>query len=191
VPIHVVSGALGTGIEELRAYAGPGQTVAFLGSSGVGKSTLVNALLGDARQATGAVREDDARGRHTTIARQLLRLSGGGLLIDTPGMRELQLWDAADGLDDVFADIRRLAEQCRFRDCSHTNEPGCSVRAALADGTLDATRFESQQKLEREMASLERKRSEGAAREEARVKSRAMHRLSRDAMAAKRARTGR
>ncbi|MBA2253833.1 MAG: ribosome small subunit-dependent GTPase A, partial [Chloroflexi bacterium] len=99
VPVHIVSGVLGLGVDELRAYITPGQTAAFLGSSGVGKSTLVNALLGTQRQATGAVREDDARGRHTTTARQLLRLPGGGLLIDTPGMRELQLWDAAEGLE--------------------------------------------------------------------------------------------
>jgi ribosome biogenesis GTPase len=191
VPIHVVSGVTRRGIEELRVYAASGMTVAFLGSSGVGKSTLVNALLGTERQATGAVREDDARGRHTTIARQLLRLPGGGLLIDTPGMRELQLWDAADGLDDVFADIRSLAEQCRFADCAHRDEPGCAVQLALADGALDRTRFVSQQKLEREMAALERKRSEGASRHEARQKARASHRLSRDAMAAKRARNGR
>lgn len=190
VPTHVVSGALHLGIDSLATHVGPGRTVAFLGSSGVGKSTLVNALLGSDAQATAAVRADDARGRHTTTARQLLRLANGGLLIDTPGMRELQLWDAADGLDDVFADIRQLAQGCRFSDCSHDREPDCAVRTALEAGTLDRTRFESQRKLEGEMVTLERKRSEGAARAEARTRARAMHRRGRDAMNAKRARNG-
>lgn len=137
--------------EALAAWAGPGQTLALVGSSGVGKTTLANALTGgDA--ATAGIREDDARGRHTTTARGLARTRMGGWLIDTPGMRAIALSDAADGIGAVFADIEELAENCRFRDCAHETEPGCAVQAAIRNGELDAARVARYAKLSREDA---------------------------------------
>src|SRR5262249_18750026 len=153
VPVHAVSAPRGDGLEAVRAYVPAGRTAALLGSSGVGKSTLVNALVGDRVLATRGVRED-GRGRHTPPPRQLVPLPGGGLVLDTPGMRELQLWEASDGLDAAFDEIGELAARCRFADCAHGNEPGCAVRAALADGTLDAERFESWRKMQRELERL-------------------------------------
>lgn len=150
VPVHAISAARGAGIEAIRAYFGEGQTVALVGSSGAGKSTLVNYLLGAEVQRVREIREGDDRGRHATTARELFLLPDGGLILDTPGIRELQLWDAGEGLEQTFADIVELAAQCRFRDCTHASEPGCAVQAALADGSLDAARRESLQKLERE-----------------------------------------
>jgi ribosome biogenesis GTPase / thiamine phosphate phosphatase len=129
----------------------------LLGSSGVGKSTLINRLLGQDIQKVLDIREDDARGRHATTARRLFVLPGRGMLIDTPGMRELRLWDAGDGLSQTFTDIEQFAERCRFRDCGHESEPGCAVQAALATGQLSAERFESYRKLRRELRYLERK----------------------------------
>jgi len=134
-----------------------GLTAALLGSSGVGKSSLINALIGGAQLATQAVREGDDRGRHTTTTRQMILIPGGGVLIDTPGMRELQLWDAADGIGRTFGDIQELAASCKFRDCRHQDEPGCAVRAAVAAEALDAERVESFHKLEREERFLESK----------------------------------
>jgi ribosome biogenesis GTPase len=128
-----------------------GQTVVLLGSSGAGKSTIANGLLGEEKQPTRAVRESDSRGRHTTTSRMLLPLPGGGAIIDTPGMRELQLWASEDSLDDVFHEVSSLAKGCRFADCSHANEPGCAVRGALESGTLDAARWESYRKLGAEL----------------------------------------
>jgi ribosome biogenesis GTPase len=127
----------------------------FLGSSGVGKSTLINALAGEELQATAAIRESDDRGRHTTIRRELLVLPDGGIVIDTPGMRELQLWESEDGMDTAFSDIAELMTQCRFSDCSHEQEPGCAVRAALAAGSLDRERWDSYKRLQREVRALE------------------------------------
>ncbi|RZM75234.1 ribosome small subunit-dependent GTPase A [Leptolyngbya iicbica] len=158
VPIHAVSAELGRGLSQLDPYLQPGKTVALIGSSGVGKSTLTNYLLGDAQQSTQAVRADDSRGRHTTTHRQLIRLPSGALLIDTPGMRELQLWQVGAGLSETFADIEALAADCKFRDCQHDQEPGCAVQAAIAAGQLTAQRLQSYQKLQREQQWIEQRR---------------------------------
>jgi ribosome biogenesis GTPase / thiamine phosphate phosphatase len=134
----------------LRPWLGRGQTIAFVGSSGVGKSTLVNTLLGDRTQQTGAIREDDAKGRHTTTSRQMLALPGGAWVIDTPGMRELKIGAVEAGVSAVFAEIEELARACRFRDCDHIHAPGCALEAAVAAGQLDARRLSSYLKLQRE-----------------------------------------
>ena len=138
----------GEGLDAIRAYLGEGKTVVFTGSSGVGKSSIVNALAGAVVVATAAIREDDARGRHTTTRRQLLRL-GGAVLIDTPGLRELGVLDA-EGVSAAFDDVERAASRCRFSDCSHRSEPGCAVREAVASGELPRERLEAWRKLERE-----------------------------------------
>lgn len=151
-PVVAVSAVTGAGLDELRAYLRPGRTAVLLGSSGVGKSTLVNALAGRMQMATQAIRQDDARGRHTTTHRELVLLPSGALILDTPGMRELGLWDAGDGMSAAFADIEALAAQCRFHDCRHDSEPGCAIAAALESGTLDAARWRAWGKLQRELA---------------------------------------
>jgi ribosome biogenesis GTPase / thiamine phosphate phosphatase len=162
VPIHVVSAAADRGLDALAPYLAPGRTVVFLGSSGVGKSTLINRLLGCARQETLEVREYDGRGRHATTARELIRLPGGAIVIDTPGLREIQLWDDSGGVGLVFDDIADLARDCRFRDCRHASEPGCAVKAAVLAGRLDAGRLENYRKLQREQAVLAVRRSQRA-----------------------------
>jgi ribosome biogenesis GTPase / thiamine phosphate phosphatase len=156
VPVLRMSAATGDGLDQLEAQLGPGKTAALLGSSGVGKSTLVNRLARRELLATQAVREGDERGRHTTTHRELVVLpEGRGLLLDTPGMRELQLWADVEALDSTFSEIAELAAQCRFADCSHDQEPGCAIKAALEAGTLDRGRWESYRKLERELRALE------------------------------------
>ena len=157
VQIILCSALTGSGRPELRERVRVGGTAALLGSSGVGKSSLINAIVGDELQLTAAVRPGDDRGRHTTTSRQLILVPGGGILIDTPGMRELQLWSASDGLDAAFSDIERLAASCKFRDCRHASEPGCAVREAIASDQLDEERLESYHKLEREQLFLESK----------------------------------
>ena len=159
-PVIAVSAREGAGIEALDDYLEPGKTIAVLGPSGVGKSTLINRLLGEERFRTSPVREDDSRGRHTTTHRELVTLPGGTLLIDTPGMRELGLWADDESLGRSFNDISRLADACRFADCRHENEPGCAVRAAIENGTLDIRRFESFLKQKKELAFLALKQDE-------------------------------
>jgi ribosome biogenesis GTPase len=164
VPVVILSALTGDGLAELSPYLRAGETAVVLGSSGVGKSTLLNALLGEERQATGAVREDDSRGRHTTTHRELFVLPGGAMLIDTPGIRALEIAGADAGVATAFEDIADLAAACRFSDCRHDGEPGCAVQAALDDGRLASERLASHRKLERELAHAERK---GDARAEA------------------------
>ena len=154
VPIHTVCAPRDEGYETLRGYLEPGRTVALLGSSGVGKSTIVNRLAGEELQRTQEVRTTDGRGRHTTTHRQLILLSDGGLLMDTPGMRELQLWDVDEGVEETFSDLEELGAACRFPDCEHDREPGCAVLAAVAEGRLAAERLESYHKLRRELRAL-------------------------------------
>jgi len=152
VPVLAVSAMTGQGLDALRAWLKPGHTAVLIGSSGVGKSTLVNALAGRDQMATQPIREDDARGRHTTSHRELVLLPSGALILDTPGMRELGLWDADEGMSSAFADIEALASQCRFHDCSHNAEPGCAIAEALSTGDLDAARWRAYGKLQRELA---------------------------------------
>jgi ribosome biogenesis GTPase / thiamine phosphate phosphatase len=154
VPVHVISSRTGFGVAALEPYLGPGRTVAVLGSSGVGKSTLINRLLGAEHLRTAEVR-DDGRGRHTTTYRELVRLPGGALIIDTPGLRELQLWEADTGLQEAFADIEELSANCRFTDCRHESEPGCAVLAAVESGLLPADRLDSYLRLRKELSFIE------------------------------------
>ena len=157
VPVVVTSAVTGQGLPELAQHCPLGTTAALLGSSGAGKSTLINHLLGEQRQWVQDVRTDDQRGRHTTTHRELFVMNHGGIVIDTPGMRELQLWDSEEGLDTAFHDVEELAAECQFADCQHSSEPHCAVKQALEHGTLSLERFESYKKLQAELAYLKRK----------------------------------
>jgi ribosome biogenesis GTPase / thiamine phosphate phosphatase len=176
--VVVTSASDGRGVDEVRALIGPSDTVVLLGASGVGKSTLANRLLGEDRFEVGEVRGVDHKGRHTTVTRHLVPLPGGGVLIDTPGMRSLGVWEADEGLARTFADIEELAEGCRFSDCDHGTEPGCAVTEAIAGGELSAERLESWRKLRREAAWVERRR-DGRAQAEQRRKVKSMSRAMR------------
>ncbi|TDF97527.1 ribosome small subunit-dependent GTPase A [Paenibacillus piri] len=166
LPVYTVNSLAEDGVETLAATLRPGETIALLGSSGAGKSTLLNSLYGEQRQKTGGVREGDDRGKHTTTHRELVVLPDGAIIIDTPGMRELQLWEGSDSLGAAFHDVEELAAECRYSDCRHEQEPGCAVRAALEDGTLGRERYASYVKLQKELAYNERKIDAGAARAE-------------------------
>jgi ribosome biogenesis GTPase len=155
VPVLVVSGVTGEGVDDIGRRAADGSTLALLGASGVGKSTIVNFLLGRDEMATGAVRDGDQRGRHTTVATRLLPVPGGGWLIDTPGFRAVSLWLSGRGIERAFSDVFSLMDDCRFRDCKHDREPGCAVRAAIDDGSLDPSRFASLERLVAEEAAVE------------------------------------
>ena len=150
VNTHVVSARTGQGLPRLNAYLQPGKTLVFLGSSGVGKSSLVNALAGREIMAVSEIREDDSKGRHTTTHRQLLMLRDRAMVIDTPGMRELGMWDVSEGLGDAFTDVEQFIGKCRFSDCKHETEPGCAIKRAIDAGELDISRWESYQKLKAE-----------------------------------------
>ena len=166
VPVHAVSAVSKSGLGLLHAYITEASTVALLGQSGVGKSAIINALLGEERQPVGTVRAGDRRGRHTTTQRELILLPGGGAVIDSPGMREIQLWGEESALDNAFDDIERIADSCRFSDCGHTNEPGCAVREALRDGIIDDARFQSYRRLKRELKYLAARRDDRVRQEE-------------------------
>jgi ribosome biogenesis GTPase len=184
-PVLAVSAVTGAGLDALAELLKPGQTAVLVGSSGVGKSSLVNALAGEDLMATAAIREADAHGRHTTTHRELVRLPSGALILDTPGMRELGLLDAEGGLSTTFEDIEALAETCRFADCGHTNEPGCAVRSALDAGALDPGRWKSFRKLQRELEHVALQ-SDPLAREARRRKWITIHKAAREHMKAKR-----
>lgn len=164
VPVHTVDSLTGAGLEPLRPWLIPGETIALLGSSGAGKSTLINALCGEEIRKTGAVRASDGRGRHTTTERQLVRLPGGALLVDNPGIREVGLWAGEESVDGSFPEIEELAARCRFRDCTHESEPGCAVAEASDAGRLDPDRLDSWRRLRREVRSLEVRRDEATRR---------------------------
>jgi ribosome biogenesis GTPase len=174
VPIHAVSALCGDNLDAIAAYCAPRRTVALLGSSGVGKSTLINRLVGCDLLTTAAVRQKDGRGRHTTTHRELIFLPNGGMVIDTPGMRELHLWEADEGVQITFDEVETLAKGCRFRDCLHHDEPGCAVRAAVEAGELASDRLASMHKLQKELAWFDRQHDQLAANENKR-RWKAMH----------------
>jgi len=179
VEVLAVSSVTGDGVDAVRALLPPGRTGAMVGPSGVGKSSLVNALSGETIADTGEIRENDGRGRHTTTARELHLLPGGGLLVDTPGMRELALYDDGDGVDSAYADVTVLAADCRFRDCQHRTEPGCAVAAAIDDGSLDPARYSAWRKLQAE-AHRQLLRVDARARAAEKARLRSFHRAIRE-----------
>jgi len=181
VPVHLISALnpADPSLDAIRSHLISGQTAAFIGSSGVGKSTLINALTGAHSLATQPVRPSDDRGRHTTTSRQMILLPNGGIVIDTPGMRELQLWDSEDGVAQAFDDIASLAARCKFRDCTHHREPGCAVAAAITAGSLDPARLENLRKLEAELAFQQRKADPALAAEN-RQRWKKIHKAQRD-----------
>ena len=160
--VFAVSNVTGEGIKEITALLREGKTAALLGSSGVGKSSLTNAICGGEMMFVQDIRDDDDKGRHTTTHRELVKIPGGGILIDTPGMREFQLWENSESLDSGFKDVEALAQACKFNDCQHNNEPGCAIQVALATGTLPMDRYTSYLKLQKEIAFLERKMDRAA-----------------------------
>jgi ribosome biogenesis GTPase / thiamine phosphate phosphatase len=166
VPVHVTSMKRPWSMEVLKKYLLPGHTLALIGSSGVGKSTLTNFFLGQQLQDTGGIRDDDDRGKHTTTSRTLFPLENGSFLLDTPGIREIQLWSGSEGLDDTFSDILTAMSQCRFSDCCHDAEPGCSLREALESGEIEEDRYNSYLKLRREQAFMEMRKNARSQRRE-------------------------
>ena len=168
VPVHVISPKLNQGLEHVAPYVTAGRTATLLGSSGVGKSTIINRLVGADVRKTREVREWDSKGRHTTTHRELVMLPGGGLMIDTPGMRELQLWDASESIRETFDDIEALAADCHFTDCRHRDEPRCAVKAAVEEGRIEPDRLASYLQLQDELAFLARQQDERAQIEEKR-----------------------
>lgn len=162
VPICATSALQNEGLNDLRAHLGPGRTIALLGSSGVGKSTLINSLLGAEVLRTGPLREHDQRGRHTTTHREMILMPGSGILIDTPGLREIQIWGEEESVTRAFEDIEELGRQCRFRNCSHQSEPGCAIREAIEAGDLDPKRYRNYLRLLREAEILSVRRSQRA-----------------------------
>jgi ribosome biogenesis GTPase len=172
--IHAISALTGAGIEELDRHLVPGRTIALVGSSGAGKSTLVNRLFGVEIRRTLEIRSSDERGKHATSTRDIILLPGGAIMLDTPGMRELQLWDADASVRHVFHEVESLAAACRFGDCSHQTEPGCAVREALESGAIDRRRIESFEKLRKEAEFFELKQKYGAKRAETKRWKKAM-----------------
>ena len=180
VPIIAVSAANNIGFEAFDDYLKPGHTIALLGSSGVGKSTIINCLLGENRLKTRAVREYDSRGRHTTAHRELIVLPGGGIVIDTPGMREIQVWGDDKGLRQTFEDIKQLADNCQFNDCKHETESGCAIKQALEDGSLDQKRYSNYVRLQKEQESLALRKNQKEYRQHTRTRDKKYRNFHKD-----------
>ncbi|MGA1822622.1 MAG: ribosome small subunit-dependent GTPase A [Thermoplasmatota archaeon] len=162
VPVHLISALKGSGLDVISGYLGKGVTIALVGSSGAGKSTLINAILGEERLKTGSVREKDGKGRHVTTARELIVVPGGGLVVDNPGMREIQLWGDESSVSEAFPDIEELSASCRFKDCRHISEPGCSVKEAVDSGEISRERYDNYLKMMREIAHLRIRKDKSA-----------------------------